>query len=323
MKLKLLVAPDNNEVWYAVPRELEQAILTFSPIIKYPHRSPALSKMVTRIYYWAYKTNLLHQRQLFPVPKKQGTNYLSVLVGDAFQRCIPYFLNTTCNSIYLFDAWPQSLDIIDYFTTQLNITTVFFSIRQASEAFKKRRKDVTSIWLPEGTTPGEYKFSDYEDKDIDVLEFGRKNDAFHREITAPLHHKQVHHLYEKVKGEVIFQTREGFISGLARSKISICFPANITHPGRSGNYETVTSRYFSSMASKCLVLGHAPEEMKALFDYDPIIPVDMKDPAGQICNILQNFERYIPLIEKNYENVIKNHTWANRVQVMNNYLFSA
>jgi hypothetical protein len=38
----------------------------------------------------------------------------------------------------------------------------------------------------------------------------------------------------------------------------------------------------------------------------------MNDPAGQIIEIIRNFQDYIPLIEKNYSACINNHDWANR-----------
>jgi glycosyltransferase involved in cell wall biosynthesis len=66
------------------------------------------------------------------------------------------------------------------------------------------------------------------------------------------------------------------------------------------------------MASKCLVLGKAPEEMKQLFGYNPVVEVDMENPSEQIIEILDNYEKYFELIEKNYKTVVENQTWAKR-----------
>jgi len=74
----------------------------------------------------------------------------------------------------------------------------------------------------------------------------------------------------------------------------------------------MTNRYLQSLASKCLILGTTPDEMKEVFGYDPVIPVDMRDPAEQIVEILKNFNDYVPLIEKNYNECLSNHTWHNR-----------
>jgi hypothetical protein len=52
--------------------------------------------------------------------------------------------------------------------------------------------------------------------------------------------------------------------------------------------------------------------MKELFGYNPVVEVNMDDPAGQIADILSNFENYIELIERNYNKAINEHTWGKR-----------
>ena len=163
-------------------------------------------------------------------------------------------------------------------------------------------------------TPDKYQYNAYADKDIDVLELGRKYDVYHNNIVEALEEDTRVHLYEKTKGTRIFATVEDLIDGYARTKIAICVPSNITHPDRAGDIETMTIRYLQSMVSKCLVVGHAPKEMVKLFGYNPVVEIDMEDPVGQIRSILDNFSDYIPLIEKNYTETLANHTWSKRWQ---------
>jgi len=66
------------------------------------------------------------------------------------------------------------------------------------------------------------------------------------------------------------------------------------------------------MASKCLVLGKAPEEMIQLFGYNPVVEVNMENPAEQSIEILENYENYNELIEMNYKTVVEYQTWAKR-----------
>ena len=129
------------------------------------------------------------------------------------------------------------------------------------------------------------------------------------------------YLYEKEKGGIVFPSREEFVAGLARSKISICFPSSMTHPDRAGDVETMTTRYLQSMISKCLVLGHAPAEMVELFGYNPVVEMDMADPAGQIVEMLRDYASYLPFIEKNFSLVSEDHTWAKRWDRMAQVLF--
>jgi hypothetical protein len=74
----------------------------------------------------------------------------------------------------------------------------------------------------------------------------------------------------------------------------------------------MTLRYLQAMSSKCLIIGILPDEMRDLFEYMPIIEIDFSDPINQILIILENYNQYIDLIEKNYSEVIKNHQWKNR-----------
>jgi hypothetical protein len=255
------------------------------------------------------------------VPRK-NIRRLCIMMGIEFRKPAVPFLFNKSNHAYFFDAWPKRHAEIERFIRIMNIKNVFFSSAQVTEIFTAKNLSCNFHWVPEGINLTEYLFKGYSDKDIDVLFLGRKYDLLHEKIVEGLSVSKTTYLYEKTKGEIIFKERDSFIEGLARTKISICVPSNITHPERAGEISTMTVRYLQSMASKALVVGFIPEDMKGLFDYDPIITVDMKDPLGQIKNILENYSSYIPLIEKNYNSVKEHHCWTNRwscmLDVLNN-----
>jgi hypothetical protein len=249
------------------------------------------------------------------------SDYFVVQMGADFSKCRPYFILDGRKSIYLFDAWPKEHDKIINAIKSWKIDNVFISSSQAVEKLNGSVKGCNFYWIPEAINPFSYQAYPYEKRDIDVLQFGRKYDAYHDLIRMPLEADRKVYRYEQKKGEIIFATRAEFIDGLARSKISICVPSNITHPERSGDIETMTIRYLQSMASKCLIVGHAPKEMIDLFGYNPVIEINMNDPVNQLKFILDNFDDYIPLIEKNHIVVLNNHTWDNRWKKISNLLF--
>ncbi|MES2411906.1 MAG: hypothetical protein V4535_10735, partial [Bacteroidota bacterium] len=158
----------------------------------------------------------------------------------------------------------------------------------------------------------------YHKRTTDVLQLGRKWNEYHDKIKA-IENNLVYQ-YEKQPGQIIFKTREDFLEGLANSKISICVPSDITHPERTGKISTLTNRYLQSMASRCLILGKLPYDMQYLFDYNPIVEIDDENPVAQINSILENYNSYIPLIEKNYETVAKYHNWNARITQMENFI---
>ena len=262
----------------------------------------------------------------FIVPQKNHQSkkdkiYIAILMGADLRVCLPNFYSNASKNIYLFDAWLETHKTIIDFVNDFKVDNVFVSSSDVVEQLKKYETDTKFHWIPEGISPDDYEYSDYKDKNIDVLQIGRKHDKYHNEIVDNLLKLNKTYLFEKKKGELIFPTRESFIKGLAASKISICFPSSITHPDRTKGIETMTIRYLQSMASKCLIVGKAPREMIELFGYNPVIKVDTSNPSGQIADILDNYENFIPLVEKNYSNLI-NHKWSNRWKDMKKVILS-
>ncbi len=269
-----------------------------------------LGALVWRLYkHTASKSNFPVTNCLsFPIKGE----YFSVLMGLRLRKCMPYFAFSKRKHLYMFDAWPQYHDNLRKFVKFFDISSLFVTSRQVAEKLQECC-ECPVHWIPEGIAPEYYRHNDYENKDIDVVEFGRKYPLYHAAISSFLAERGLVHLYEKKEGELIFSTRVAFIiEGLARSKISICFPSNITHPERANNIETMTIRYLQSMISKCLIIGHAPAEMFDLFGYNPVVEIDPKDPCGQLSDVLDHYEDFIPLIERNYDQVLANHTWGKR-----------
>ena len=252
-----------------------------------------------------------------------GKDYFAVMMEIDSARTAPWFMRAGRKSVYLFDAWPARHGDIRYFVETWGIQYAFVSSSQAAERLSELSDRCTFIWVPEGIDSSRYQHRSFLEKDIDVLQLGRRDDAHHALIAPALDRAGRAYLYEKEKGGIIFPTREGFVDGLSRSRISICVPSSVTHPARAGDIETMTVRYLQSIMSKCLVVGRAPAEMIELFGYDPVVEVDMSDPAGQILDILSRYEDYLPLIERNFDVVTREHTWTRRWDRMAAVLFPA
>ncbi len=237
-------------------------------------------------------------------------HFFVVMMGLDTWKCLAHFLQPfPQKSIYLFDAWPTHHPRIQQFVNFLNLDFVFVSSSMAAAPLKKVLKNSAVHWIPEGINPDEYRHAAYENKTIDVLALGRRDENYHQWVVGPLHAQGKDYRYEQVKGQLVFPTRKGLIEGLASSKISICVPSSITHPERAGGIQTMTIRYLQSMVSKCMVVGHAPEEMIELFGYNPVIEIDWKAPQVQLLALIERFTDYIPLIERNYQMVVEQHTW--------------
>jgi hypothetical protein len=249
-----------------------------------------------------------------------STAYLTPIMylseGRLFPQC--YFAETL---VYCFDCWPSRWDRWEKFFRRHRMRIAMFSARQSAEYFCRRVPKMESIWMPEAVDPTDYRGEKaLGERSIDVLELGRRFDEYHEKIRDPLAAAGRSHQYEKQRGAIIFPTRDNLLVGFGDSKISVCFPSSMTHPQRSGNVETVTHRYFESMASRCILLGHCPAELSDLFGYNPVVEADLNDPTGQIESILARPDAHKELVERNDRKMLDVATWDLRVKQILNLL---
>lgn len=251
-----------------------------------------------------------------PILRRQGELILVPSMGFAEYRLIPhgYLFETV---LYVFDCWPSLFPRWEAFFFRHRPRLTFFSARDAAGHFRGRIPGMEAVWMPEATEPERYDSSrPLRERTLDVVELGRRDPAFHDAIREPLRTAGRSHRYEPVPGQIIFPTFAELVEGLGGARISVCFPSSVTHPARSGSVETVTHRYFESMASRCLILGQCPAELRDLFGYDPVIPADAVDPGGHILEILGDVDAYQPLVDRNYARLLKVGTWDVRVGEM-------
>jgi hypothetical protein len=218
---------------------------------------------------------------------------------------------------YTFDCWPTYYDWWASFYKRERVRIAFISARQSAEHFAGAFPKMKAVWLPEAIDPDEYCASKpWGERDIDVLEMGRRFEPYHDRIVDRATQANLVHLYERNGIKSIFPGRAELIDGLARTKLLVCFPRSITHPEEAEGVETVTYRYFQSMASKCLMLGHAPQELIDLFGYNPVIEVQDGNEFEQIEWLLNTLNSFSEVVEKNYARLHEVGTWRSRVKTI-------
>lgn len=230
-----------------------------------------------------------------------------------YAKTFPHFtLGSDLKVLWTYDVWQPNYAEVEKLVRDSGINLLLLSGYQATEHFKSLDiPDCEVCWVPETINTADYKFKPWDAKSIHVLSFGRSWLKYHNEIVDGCKAAGINYMYQErtdshdvavngLKKGLQFPTWDSFVEGLADAQICICFPRCMTHPKLAGNVSTLTLRYLQAMASKCLLLGSAPLDMKYLFDYNPVIEVDWADPAGQIRHIVQNPEKYSDIIEKNY-----------------------
>lgn len=275
-------------------------------LVRYNYKRNLFTRLFTVL------TNRFLFRFSFPFSGKADC-YFSMIMGMGYGGSLNKMIFKKNVSVYLFDVWPATFPFFEYFFQRMKFRNVFLSSKSATLYFNKRIALTRFHWMPEGIDVTSYFFVDYSKKDIDILQFGRKYEEVHQDIVG--RNEKFSYLYQK-GSDKLFSTNAGFKQALARTKVSLCFPATVTHPEKAGGISTMTARYLQSMASKCLVVGLMPDEMKELFDYMPMVEIDLDNPYEHLERILEHYESYYELIERNYRYVRSFHSWANRWQAM-------
>ena len=214
----------------------------------------------------------------------------------------------------LWDTWPRYWNRIISSFKRHNIQIAFFTQRSTAQYINSKLENIKCVHLPEGLNPNRYKVGKpLIERKIDILELGRIFNKFHDIITGSsigLTHKF------QAGEQLLFKNFDELTNGLADSKITICFPRNMTNPEHAGNIETLTQRYWECMFSRSLIFGHAPKELVDLLGYNPAIEADWTDINNQIKIILSNIEKYQYLVDKNFEIAKEKGTWDSRIPLI-------
>jgi hypothetical protein len=248
--------------------------------------------------------------------RSSGPGYLVPLMGPAEYRLFPHCYRHE-SVVYCYDCWPAYYERWEAMFKRHRMRLAFFSARQSASYFAARLPQMRSVWLPEATDPQAYDRQRLlHEREIEVLEMGRRYEWWHRQVVSDLEYRGVVHRYENPRGQIIFPTRAEFVKGLGNSAISVCFPASLTTPDRAGGVETVTHRYFEAMAAGCLILGHCPAELEDLFGYNPVVEAAPENPLEQLLEIRADLQKYQELVERNYQRLLEVGTWQARVRTL-------
>ena len=214
-------------------------------------------------------------------------------------------------STWITDTWPNRDKRMGLFAKVMGLNPVFVTYVQSQERLSKMYPDRDWIYIAEALPSDIYPAKPYQEREWDVITFGRKYMVHHVALKDGNADGRIKYLFRD-DGTLMGETHEDLLNFLANTRISVCAPRN---PGddSSGGVQAMTMRYLQSMACKCLVIGRTPPDMIDLFGYNPVIEADLNDAAGQIHQILDNWDDYVPLIEKNYETLMNQHQWKHRV----------
>src|SRR5215210_2007737 len=189
--MELIVRPPRRyHVSHDTVVEFEQAILADPRVVPARSNAPFDSVVVgaTRVLQRAGIDigSLLRVRRRSTIAGTPARDYLAVMMELDVAKAAPWFIRTARRSIYVFDAWPSRHRDIRAFVESWGIHYAFVSSSQAAARLAELCDRCTFIWVPEGVDPAQYQAFPLFEKNIDVLQLGRKYDAHHTVIAPAL-----------------------------------------------------------------------------------------------------------------------------------------
>lgn len=220
----------------------------------------------------------------------------------------------------LWDVWPSTWERMYKSFRLLDVKTVFTTSRQVKEMIN-RDTSIHAYWIPEGINEKKYSNNtQLKNRKFDIFEMGRRSVDYHKVIEELAHDEKI--IIAKTSNlnsdgtlndKKIAYTNEELYNIISETKIMVCFPQCDTNPGRAGNIETLTLRYWEAMLSGCLMIGRAPKELVDLIGYNPVIEVDWNNAQNQLHGILTDIEEFQLLADKNYKTAKESASWCFRM----------
>lgn len=183
---------------------------------------------------------------------------------------------TFLNTIPIFLDFPvDMLDIISFATKKLPCFWV--TSKDIYNLFI--RKGCNNIYFEPLSVADKYVTNVSPIKDIDVIQFGRKNMILHDYMLKFCEaHKDVEYVYQTTDGSLTyvstsrgiigkFDSRREYMSLLSRCKVSLVSTPSIDNSKDFGGIDFVTPRFYESAANYCHMLGRFTENEESKLIY--------------------------------------------------------
>ena len=159
---------------------------------------------------------------------------------------------------------------------------------------------------------------------IDVIGFGRQPPSYHAAFQRAFHRADSPILYlhspiGATDGEAVWTERPMMLKLLQRAKISLAFHLMVEPQGsRPRAASFVTSRWFESLATGCIVAGKRPpgEMAEELFCWENAT-VDLADSPQKAASMLADLASDAPFLQgarrRNAIEMCRRHDWRYRI----------
>lgn len=209
---------------------------------------------------------------------------------------------------FVWDCWPRYFEKMCRWMEKHQVKTAIFTSSQTAERIKLRFPEINVMYCPEAVDTSLYHAGKLlKDRQIDLLEYGRNSNV---KVNMD---GRLNYVCTKV-GEKSILTDEQLYTAMGDAKVTIALPRSMTQPEAAGDIETLTQRYWETMLSRIVIVGHAPKELTELIGYNPVIELDREHPNEQIMDVLSHINDYQDLVDKNRKMALQKGDWTLRMK---------
>jgi hypothetical protein len=254
--------------------------------------------------------------------ENDGDLLLVVARGPGDLRMLSSIPNARMRFRYIAGYVIDSYFTEDFGSSVRGYDHIFSTTQEGSEEISKRFK-VSSSVLRQGFDCLNWASCDGA-RSIDLIGFGRQPSSYHRAFQNAFHtHRSgllyLHSPIGAFTGDAVWRERPMMLKLLQQSKISLAFHLLVEPEAkrpRSTNF--VTSRWFESLATGCIVAGKRPPGTMAeeLFCW-PDALVELPDSPADAVSMIHELVSDSHFIEKtrqrNVVEMCKRHDWRYRI----------
>ena len=221
---------------------------------------------------------------------------------------------------YIVDTYPPSEAELDRSLGQ-KLDAVFVSYSQMRIPIQDTLRAPTYFLPQAADVLGTGGF--HTDRRLDLAAFGRQPTSVLETLTKEFAHPASPYVgwwSQKTSpySQDMPSDRAGFLALLRRTRVSLCYRYEDTHPNNYRGVSPITARWFEAAASGCVIAGSRPssaEGTELLNWEDAVIPLSTDGPAflGQVRDLLDAPDQTLLTGMRNFQQAAGAHDWRHRI----------
>lgn len=194
--------------------------------------------------------------------------------------------------LYLFDTLesqtPAVRRVLESCKWELTITSFSGAVPHLEAATQRK-------WhcVPQGVNLSRFRPCEDEGRIIDFCSYGRRHSRVHASLKKFCESAGLHYDYTTTAGMRAGtrpQEHYGMYAWhLKHSIFNLCWPVEVTTPGRVASFSPITCRWFEAAAAGDVILGKAPRDpgFSEMFGPEPVMEINPEMSAGDLQAVWQ------------------------------------